>query len=153
LNKFKLRLDHVDRHCVGWPHMLVHLLPPLLQWPHRTVCTIGPWPSRTGWCLQLAGAEPPPPSTSSTWCIELGPSPPPHLPWHPPLKCVRSPSCPPPSLHRHSHAPLIVKHLFPSLLCLLSDQGRRGVTTAPELKLPPPKPPLLSEPLLRAPWI
>jgi hypothetical protein len=60
---------------------------------------------------------------------------------------------PPFSLHRRSHAPLVVKHLFLPLLCLLFDQGRRGGATAPESKPPPPKPPILGEVLLRAPWI
>jgi hypothetical protein len=71
----------------------------------------------------------------------------------PPLKCVGSPLCPPFLLHYRSHTPLVVKHLFPPLLCLLSDQGHRGVATAPELKPPPPKPPLLSEPLLHHPLL
>jgi hypothetical protein len=56
-------------------------------------------------------------------------------------------------LHRRSHAPLVVKHLFTPLHCLLSDQGHREAATTSESKPPLLKPPLLSEPLLRTPWI
>jgi hypothetical protein len=94
--------------------------------------------------LHLACWSRPLPSTSPT----VTPHP------HPtPLKMHRVTTVAPlfaPLLFAH---PLVVKHLFPPLLCLLSHQGRRGATTASESKPPPPKPPLLSELLLRVPWI
>jgi hypothetical protein len=34
------------------------------------------------------------------------------------------------SLHRCSHVPLVLKHLFPLPFCLLSDQDRRGAAAA-----------------------
>jgi hypothetical protein len=61
--------------------------------------------------------------------------------------------CHPFSLDCHSHTPLVVKHLFPPLLCRLSDQGRQGAVTTSESNPPPPKPPLLGELLLHTPWI
>jgi hypothetical protein len=95
------------------------------------------------------------PGTPPIPCIHVAVDrtlPPLYSPPHPLLKGAARHHRAPFSLHRRLHTPLVVKHLFPPLLCLLSDQGYQGAVTAPDLKPLPPSPslPRPSEQRLRA---
>jgi hypothetical protein len=111
--------------------------------PHRLLVA-----SRSGQCCPLVRAGPP---------LRLL-----HLSrWARPLPSTSPTMAPPFKTHRFIGVPpLFARPPFAhptrreaSLPTLLSDQGHRGAVTTLELNPPPPKPPLLSEPLLHTPWI